>query len=211
QRSPRCAGTSPAIGARAMSRVIGVHGAFHELWGPHQVAGRWIPALRDGLALAGTDVAADQIAMAFYGDLFRPDPAVPMDDAALRDVAQRTGILDAATQLVGADGLPALVEQIGREQVRRTIAQLGRYFDDAAIRDAVRARVAAVIEPDTVVAVAHSLGWIVAYEVLATQPGPARLDLVTIGSPLGHHAVVGADVEPALQDGVGRWPPCARR
>ena len=143
--------------------------AFHELWGPHQIAGRWIPALRDGLALAGTDVAAEQVAMAFYGDLFRPDPATPFNDAALRAVAERTGILDAATQLVGADGLSALVEQIGREQVRRTIAQLGRYFDDDAMRDAVRERVASAIGSDTVVVVAHSLGTIVAYEVLATM------------------------------------------
>jgi hypothetical protein len=102
-----------------MARVVGVHGAFHELWGPHQIAGRWIPALRDGLALAGADVATDQVAMAFYGDLFRPDPATPLDDDALREVARRTGILDAATELVGADGLDVLVEHVGREQVRR--------------------------------------------------------------------------------------------
>ena len=36
-----------------MSAIVAVHGAFHELWGPHQVAGRWVPALRDGLAIAG--------------------------------------------------------------------------------------------------------------------------------------------------------------
>jgi hypothetical protein len=59
--------------------------------------------------------------------------------------------------------------------------------------------------------VAHSLGTIVAYEVLVTMDGPARLDLVTIGSPLGHHAVIGADLQPALQDGIGRWPPCVGR
>src|SRR4029079_39703 len=110
QRSPRCAGTSPAIGARAMSRVIGVHGAFHELWGPHQIAGRWIPALRDGLALAGADVTTAQVAWASYGRLFRPHPAAPVDDDALREVPRRTGILEAATALVGADGLDALVE-----------------------------------------------------------------------------------------------------
>ena len=154
-----------------MARVVGVHGAFHELWGPHQIAGRWIPALRDGLALAGADVAAERVS---DGVLRRPvpaRPATPLDDAALREVAERTGILDAATQLVGADGLAGLVEQIGREQVRRTIAQLGRYFDDDTIRDAVRARVARRSDPTPVVVVAHSLGTIVAYEVLATMAG----------------------------------------
>ena len=159
-----------------MARVVGVHGAFHELWGPHQIAGRWIPALRDGLALAGADVAAEQVAMAFYGDLL-PRPIRRRRSTTPRCVRwpQRTGILDAATQLVGTDGLAGLVEQIGREQVRRTIAQLGRYFDDDAIRDAVRARVASAIGSDTVVVVAHSLGTIVAYEVLAAmaRSGPA--------------------------------------
>ncbi len=194
-----------------MAAVVGVHGAFHELWGPHQIAGRWIPALRDGLALAGADVDPGDVEMAFYGDLFRPDPAHPVDDAELRDVARRTGIIDAATQLVGADGLGPLVEQIGREQVRRTIAQLGTYFDDEHVRAAVRGRVAAAIGPDTTVVIAHSLGSVVAYEVLAAEEGPARLDLVTIGSPLGHHAVIGADLEPPLVDGIGRWPRCVRR
>ncbi len=194
-----------------MAVIVGVHGAFHELWGPHQIAGRWIPAIRDGLALAGADIEPDRIAVSFYGDLFRPDPTTPLDDADLREVARRTGLLDAATQLVGTDGLAALVDHIGREQVRRTIAQLGRYFDDPALRDAVRARVLASIGPDTRVVVAHSLGTIVAYEVLAALPGPARLDLVTIGSPLGHHAVVGVDLLPPLHDGAGRWPACVRR
>jgi hypothetical protein len=192
-----------------MARVIGVHGAFHELWGPHQIAGRWVPALRDGLALAGADVDPADVATPFYGDVFRPDPATPVDRDELRVIAERTGIVDAAGQLVG--GLEALVAQLGQEQVDRTIAQLGRYFDDDSVRDAVRGRVAAAIGADARVVVAHSLGSVVAYEVLVESPGPARLDLVTIGSPLGHHAVIGADLRPALVDGVGAWPACGRR
>jgi hypothetical protein len=193
-----------------MARVVGVHGAFHELWGPHQIAGRWIPALRDGLALAGADVTTEQVAVAFYGDLFRPDPAAPLDDDALREVARRTGILEAATDLVGADGLDALVEHVGREQVRRTIAQLGRYFDDAALRADVRARVASAIGPDTEVVVAHSLGTVAAYEALVDHDAIASVDLVTFGSPLGHPRVIDTDLEPPVVDGRGAWPGAVR-
>ena len=58
------------------ARVIGVHGAFHELWGPNQVAARWLPALRDGLWLAGGPALGDDdFTVAFYGELFRHDPA----------------------------------------------------------------------------------------------------------------------------------------
>ena len=120
--------------------------------------------------------------MAFYGDLFRPDPAAPpITDPELLEVARRTGIVDAATELVGADGLQALVEHFGREQVRRTVAQLGRYFDDDRLRAAVRRRVCDAIGVDTAVVVAHSLGTVVAYEVLAALAGPARVDFVTSG------------------------------
>jgi hypothetical protein len=58
-----------------VARVVGVHGAFHELWGPHQIAGRWIPALRDGLALgryvdddAMRDAVRDRVASAIGSD-----------------------------------------------------------------------------------------------------------------------------------------------
>ena len=201
-----------------MPRVVGVHGAFHELWGPHQVAGRWVPALRDGLLLAGTDIAPDDVAIAFYGDVFRPDPARPVGDVELAAIADRTGIIDAAQRLLGLDAsregleaLDALISHLGREQVTRTVAQLGRYFDDEAIRGDVRERLARVIDADTRVVVAHSLGSVVAYEVLVGIGGPARIDLVTLGSPLGHHAVIGTALRPALLDGRGRWPPSVRR
>ncbi|MFT3855717.1 MAG: hypothetical protein QM733_23770 [Ilumatobacteraceae bacterium] len=103
------------------------------------------------------------------------------------------------------------MKAIGREQVTRTIAQLGRYFDDAELRAEVRGRVAAAITDDTRVVVAHSLGTVVAYEALALTDGPARLDLVTIGSPLGRHHVIGADLQPALVEGAGQWPAAVRR
>ena len=193
-----------------MSTVVCVHGAFHELWGPHQIAGRWVPALRDGLALAGTDVDPSEIGIVFYGDLFRPAPGAAPSDADLRAIAERTGLLDAARELVGADGLAALVDHIGKEQVRRTVEQLGRYFDEPALRETVRARIRGAIGPDTRVVVAHSLGTVAAYEALVDHDAVATVDLVTFGSPLGHPRVIETDLEPPVVDGRGAWPGAVR-
>lgn len=190
-----------------MTTIVAVHGAFHELWGPHQVAGRWVPAIRDGLGLIGAaDIDPGDITIAFYGDVFRPAAGDELTDPVLQGIAARTGLADAAAALVGEAGIEGLVKALGREQVNRTIAQLGRYFDDPAVRAEVRGRVAAAITADTRLVIAHSLGTVVTYEALAAMDGAARLDLVTIGSPLGHHTVIGADLEPGLVDGAGRWP-----
>jgi pimeloyl-ACP methyl ester carboxylesterase len=97
------------------------------------------------------------------------------------------------------------VEHVGREQVRRTLAQLGRYFGDDSVRDEVQGRVRSAIGPDTAVVVAHSLGSVVAYEVLA-DASDRSVHLVTIGSALGQHGVVGDDLRPALRNRKGTWP-----
>lgn len=65
------------------------------------------------------------------------------------------------------------------------LKQTTRYLLEPEIREAVRARVAAAITADTRVVVAHSLGSVVAYEVLCSLPGHAVRALVTLGSPLG--------------------------
>jgi hypothetical protein len=41
-----------------MPRIVLVHGAFHELWGPNEIMARWLPALRDGLWHNGAAIAA---------------------------------------------------------------------------------------------------------------------------------------------------------
>ena len=56
-----------------MATIVGVHGAFHQLWGPHEVANRWIPAIRDGLWHVSSTIDPDEIDIAFYGDVFRPN------------------------------------------------------------------------------------------------------------------------------------------
>ena len=57
-----------------MSRIVMVHGAGNDLWGPASIKARWFPALADGLAWHGVAVDEQDVTVAFYGDVFRPDP-----------------------------------------------------------------------------------------------------------------------------------------
>ncbi|WP_176740994.1 hypothetical protein [Streptomyces agglomeratus] len=57
-----------------MARVVGVHGIGKQLLGEDSLLKEWRPALTDGLRRAGSAgvLAEADVAMAFYGDLFRP-------------------------------------------------------------------------------------------------------------------------------------------
>jgi pimeloyl-ACP methyl ester carboxylesterase len=92
--------------------------------------------------------------------------------------------------------------------MRGSLAQLRIYLTDQEVRDRVRSRVAEQISADTRVLVAHSLGSIVAYEVLCADPGSGVRALVTLGSPLGIRHLVFRRLQPPpeLETGIGRWP-----
>ncbi|MFI5681546.1 lipase family protein [Streptomyces cellulosae] len=56
-----------------MARVVGVHGVGKQLLGEESLLKDWRPALRDGLRrFGGPELARGDLAMGFYGDLFRP-------------------------------------------------------------------------------------------------------------------------------------------
>ncbi|MFE2219822.1 hypothetical protein ACFW93_49030 [Streptomyces canus] len=58
-----------------MARVVAVHGIGQQTRGEQSLRRLWLPALNDGLTRAGaTDLLAEpDLAVAFYGDLFRPE------------------------------------------------------------------------------------------------------------------------------------------
>ena len=57
-----------------MPRIVAIHGIAQQFKGEHTLAAAWLPALRDGLARVGAPGIADRdLAVAFYGDLFRPE------------------------------------------------------------------------------------------------------------------------------------------
>ena len=40
-----------------MAQIVLVHGAFHELWAPHEITAPWVPAPRDALRHHGVEVS----------------------------------------------------------------------------------------------------------------------------------------------------------
>lgn len=187
-----------------------VHGAGNSLWGPASILARWYPALSDGLAWHGLDVEEHEVAVAFYGDLFRKDPERGYDPKLdIREMlATASGVLAAHDPDIDLD---ELVKVLSDQHLDRLLAQAGAYLENEDIRRLARARLEAVIGSDTEVVIAHSLGTVVAYETICQHPEWELAGLVTMGSPLGGEMILQLLDPPPEQgrgrypDGVGRW------
>lgn len=139
--------------------------------------------------------------MAWWREAARVDPKVAPPEADT--LVRAPGSVQAAlrqlsrSRFFGGVALRALVFDL--KQVRR-------YLQDPQLRDAARAAVRELITADTRVVVAHSLGSVVAYEVLAAMPGHQVQALVTLGSPLGIANLIFNRLDPTPRDGLGGWP-----
>jgi predicted alpha/beta hydrolase family esterase len=185
-----------------VARVVLVHGAFNELWGPHELKARWMPALRDGLWHHGADLDASEVEVCFYGDLFRRHPGTDADHQLKES---RAGIAEALNHIAGGDALAALGEAANEAAFDRMVDMVTIMTTEPDLRDRLRARIESVVGSDTRVLVAHSLGSVLSYTALANHPGWAVGTFVTLGSPLG--APMAFDtLEPAPVGGRGAWP-----
>lgn len=209
-----------------------------------------IPALRDGVVLAGgPDLSPDDVTCGFYGDLFRRPgargvTAPPYDATDVEPGAEAELLLawwaeaaqldravvspDAATRGAVSYTLsrPLTVSSVQRaldalshsrffagvteRLLIFSLKQVRKYFNDEGLRSDITRRVEAVIGPDTKVIVGHSLGSVVAYEVLSAHPEWEIDALVTLGSPLGMRNIVFDRLRPAPEDGQGIWPSSVR-
>ncbi|GGS10671.1 hypothetical protein GCM10010169_64150 [Micromonospora fulviviridis] len=82
-----------------MARVVAVHGILNTYSGERSMAASWVPALLDGIGLAGGDgtVAEDDIGCVFYGDVFRhPGRLLGATEAELLDADDIDDPADAA-------------------------------------------------------------------------------------------------------------------
>ena len=104
-----------------MALIVLVHGAFNELWGPRELHARWVPAVRDGLWSAGTDIEPDHVSVSFYGDLFRHDP----ETEEVPDEATRAGMADMLHETLGDDVLASLSQAAGKATFERTVDLVG--------------------------------------------------------------------------------------
>lgn len=189
-----------------MARIVLVHGAFNELWGPHELKARWMPALRDGLWHHGIEIDDDDVAICFYGDLFRRMPGTD-EERALEQT--RPGIADALTNLAGADAIAALGQAAGEATFDRTVDMVAIMTTEADLRARLRARIEAVVGDDTRVLVTHSLGTVLSYMALTNHPDWKIDTFITLGSPLASPMMGKLISAPA--DGVAPWPGSVRR
>jgi hypothetical protein len=87
-----------------------------------------------------------------------------------------------------------------------SLNQVTRYLTDETIRETAQREILKLIDDQTKVIVAHSLGSVVAYEVCRRMDRALPL-LVTIGSPLG----LGTIIYPRLRPQPPVFPPSVRR
>ena len=184
-----------------MALVVLVHGAFNELWGPRELHARWVPALRDGLWSAGTDIEPEHVSVSFYGDLFRHDP----ETEPAPDAATRAGVADMLHETLGDEMLATLAQAAGKATFERTVDMVGRMMSTPGLQQEVVHRVVDTVRPDTRIIVAHSLGTIVAYNALAAHPEWEIDTFITLGSPIGASMLV-RTMLPHDEDGSPLWP-----
>ena len=191
----------------AVARVVLVHGAFNELWGPNELRARWLPALRDGLWHHGVDLEESDVAVCFYGDLFRRHPGTDAD----RQLEQsRAGIAEALNDLPGGEALASLGQAANEAAFDRMVDMVAVLLTESDLRDRIRERLESVVGDETRVLVAHSLGSVLCYTALSTHPAWSVHTFVTLGSPLGQ-PIAFDTLEPAPVDGQGLWPGAIER
>lgn len=190
-----------------MTRIVMVHGAFNELWGPHEIKARWLPALRDGLWHHGVEVRDEDVGVCFYGDLFRRNPGSERDR---RIEASRDGIEEVLRDLAGGDAIAALGQAASDAAFDRTVDMVTIMTTEPDLRARMWARAEPLFDDTTCVVVAHSLGTLLSYRALCHRPELAINTFVTLGSPLASPMILQA-LDPPLVDGVGQWPAAVER
>jgi pimeloyl-ACP methyl ester carboxylesterase len=185
-----------------VARIVLVHGAFNELWGPHELKSRWLPAVRDGLWHHGVAVDDRDVDVCFYGDLFRRAPGTEADAQVEQS---RAGIAESLNHLAGGDTIAALGQAASDAAFERTVDMVTIMATDPDLRTKLRARIEPLVDDETRVLVAHSLGTVLSYMALAHHPQWNVHTFVTLGSPLAT-PMVGDMLDPPLVDGRGSWP-----
>jgi pimeloyl-ACP methyl ester carboxylesterase len=224
-----------------MTRVMAIHGVRNYKNGDapasenRRIAGIWraaiVPHLPDGYMI---DLSA-----AYYADLVSAGTqGADMTGESMDHVAAIEDLLASwsATWRVMEDrtqGRPAIplrylanwiaakagsgvdaqfVERAARMFFPEVARYLGYLQDRRPCRAAVRARVAeALVAHQPEIVIAHSLGTVVAYEVLHAHPDAGVDLLITLGSPLALPGAIFGKLDPAPVNGLGQKPPGVRR
>ncbi len=189
-----------------MSKVVMVHGAFNELWGPNEIRSRWVPALRDGLWHHDATIDDDDVAICFYGDLFRRDPEAADAEAFARS---RAGVAEMLAELGDGLGLDALSQAASEAAFDRTVDMITTMTTVPDLLASIRSRIDAVVTDETRVVIGHSLGSVVAFNALRRNPTWPVHTFITLGSPLGQPMITD-QLDPPLAE-AGGWPGSVQR
>lgn len=155
------------------------------------------------------DLTDDELALVdlVWAEAARVDPDnVIAPDARAMGVRHRAGHV-AFEALSYSPRLTNLVMR-GASFFYGSLKQVTAYMTNPEIRRQARALVAQAITPDTRVVIGHSLGSVVAYEVLCQHKASNIPVFVTLGSPLGIRNLIFHRLDPAPVAGVGCWPEC---
>jgi endonuclease G len=204
-----------------MTTLVCIHGRGQGGRNPDELRRKWAAGLNFGLTAAGRrTVNPDKVVLPFYGDLLESArlqaqrTGADLDEQAGADDIQQEGWEERILKIPGARRiLQVLADRTDVEQevIEAFLTDVAVYYKVARDRvlDAVRVGLPAGEEP--LVLVAHSLGGVVARDLL---DDPAVRDrtrlLVTVGSPLGLQAcyrnlLAGGPVHPKVAAWVATW------
>jgi hypothetical protein len=197
-----------------MVHLVITHGRSHAFEIPALTQRPLEEALRFGLKRVDSPVFATvPVSLAFYGDHWRPDAnelehllettetepdAEPtalqqeIADDTLAAAGPEAGS-EAALEGIGFDslnGLATLLDQhlhTGNVVVRFFLDDVESYLGDDHLHGLALERVeeAVAAADEEVILLGHSLGSVVAYDLLRERPGQRVRGLITLGSPLG--------------------------
>jgi hypothetical protein len=210
--------------------IVGIHGLKNKPE-PGILKGWWTAAIAEGLSRNCEVQKLDvDFALAYWADVMHPSPVAVAEEREPYSAAGGTGPLPkgmsigriaAARIQEGVGKVLELVfgtpvtEDMVRDALEARAPDLQRYEHDSAAREAVQERLrkelrSAHAEGKQIMLIAHSMGSIIAYDVLAAAgralPGLRIPHFVTVGSPLGLSPVKEILAAPLrVPDCVERW------
>jgi hypothetical protein len=211
--------------------IIGIHGLNNKP-GPDILRDWWMAAIDEGISrnCEGQGAGVD-LELAYWADLMYPAPLAPAEQAEPYVAAAGSGSLPRAGRSIRRIARARIQEGVGkvlervlgapvaeeavRDAVETRVPDLHRYKHHRAIQDAIRERLwerlrAAHAGSRPIMLIAHSMGSIVAYDVLRaagrTLPGLRIAHFVTLGSPLGLTEIKEIVARPLrVPECVARW------
>lgn len=211
--------------------VIGIHGLNNKPE-PDVLRDWWTTAMAEGFSrnCEGQSPNFDFV-LAYWADLMYPAPValsevaepyvaaagsgpLPRAGRSIRSIAEtriKEGVGKVLEKVFGAP----VAEGVVRDALEAKMPDLHRYQHHRAARDAIRARLREALRSaqetrGQIMLIAHSMGSIVAYDVLRaagrTLPGLRISHFVTLGSPLGLTEVMEILAAPLrVPECVARW------